>query len=396
MSVYVVRQVRKVADTPAEVWARGLTASSEGPWWYQILEDSGLEDQFSFHYAVVERDGQPVAVAPLFVADVPIELVVPDELMPVFRLLGRLIPSLLVQRTLFVGSVCSDQGDVAILPGEDRAGVLLAVARSLDALARAEKAPMLVWKDFPDAYRADMAAVCGQAGFFTAPSFPGAEVAFSGADKESYFAGMKSSHRQQLRKKLRRSVEKSDLELSTIQHPSDAQLDEILGLFMQTYEKAETRFERLDRHFFEATCQHEQSHFILLRDRADEKLVAFMLCFDLGKVVINKFIGIDYAKPKDWMLYFRLTEAAIDWALSKGAARLQSGQTGYRVKIELGHSLVPLTNYGRHRNPLVHAVYAQVAKTINWSTLDPDLAKHLAAHPDNPTAAPGRWSHTAI
>ncbi|MCX7172217.1 MAG: hypothetical protein NTY41_18585, partial [Proteobacteria bacterium] len=97
--------------------------------------------------------------------------------------------------------------------------------------------------------------------------------------------------------------------------------------------------------------------------------------------VINKFVGIDYARPREWLLYFRLWEAALDWALSRGARSIQSGQTGYAPKIELGHRLVSLTNYCSHRNPLIHLIYAQVAKTVSWATLDQDLARYLKAHP---------------
>jgi uncharacterized membrane protein len=68
--------------------------------------------------------------------------------------------------------------------------------------------------------------------------------------------------------------------------------------------------------------------------------------------------------------------------LSRGATSIQSGQTGYAPKIETGHSLVPLTNYCLHRNPLVHLVYRAIAKTISWRTLDEDLARFLKAHPE--------------
>ncbi|MHB8744469.1 MAG: hypothetical protein ACYC9L_15290, partial [Sulfuricaulis sp.] len=109
--------------------------------------------------------------------------------------------------------------------------------------------------------------------------------------------------------------------------------------------------------------------------------VAFMLCFKLGDHVINKFIGIDYQKPKEWFLYFRLWAAAVDWSLAQGAKSIQSGQTGYAPKIEIGHELVPLTNYCAHSNPLIHWIYATVTKTVNWNTLDEDLAIYLKAYP---------------
>ncbi len=388
---YSVRVVPRAAEAPAALWEAGFAPPLEGRWWYETLEEGGLADQFTFLYAVVERDGRPVGLAPMFVADVPVELVVPDELMPVFRAIGRVFPAVLAQRTLFVGCPISDEGAVAVAPGEDRAAVFAAIDRAMDGVARQHRALMLVWKDLPLAYAPDMAPLERSRGVFHTDSYPGAEVRFRTADKADYFAGMKPSHRQQLRRKLRRSQEQADLEQTVVQTPSADVLDEVFALFLQTYEKATTQFERLDRRFFDRVAREPAAHFLLLRDRGDGRLVAFMLLLDLGEAVINKFIGIDYARPRDWMLYFRLTDAAIDWAMARGARRLQSGQTGYRVKIELGHSLVPLLNYGRHRIAPIHWIYAAVARTIRWATLDDELAHHLDAHPDNPTADPGRW-----
>ena len=386
-----VRVVSRAAEVPETLWDTGFAPPLEGRWWYQTLEEGGLADQFTFLYAVVERGGEPVGMAPMFVADVPVELVVPDDLMPVFQVLGRVFPAVMAQRTLFVGCPISDEGTVAVLPGEDRAAVFAAIDRAMDGIARDHRALMLVWKDLPMSYAPDMVGLETRRGLFHTESYPGAEVRFRSRDKADYFAGMKPSHRQQLRRKLRRSVEQADLEVTVIQTPSPAVLEEVFGLFLQTYLKATTQFERLDQRFFQRIATEPAVHFLLLRDRADGRLVAFMLLLDLGEAVVNKFIGIDYERPRDWMLYFRLTDAAIDWAMARGAERLQSGQTGYRVKIELGHSLVPLLNYGRHRIAPIHWIYALVARTISWKSLDAELAHHLESHPDNPRAEPGHW-----
>ncbi len=386
-----VRIVASAAEVPDALWAT-FPSSLEGRWWYETLEASRLEGQFHFFYAIAEAAGQPVAVAPMFLADVPMDLVVPEAVMPWLRLVGRVFPGVLAQRTLFIGSPCSDEGAIGLMPGADLEAVLTALAAAQTRLAKSLGAWMLVWKDMPAPFAKAAGLIASRLGFFVTDSYPGTEIVFVSRDKEDYFRRMKPSHRQQLRKKLRRSLERTNLDQSIIKNPESSVLDEIFGLFMQTYMQAETRFEKLDRPFFEAAAASDPARFILLRDRGDGRLAAFMLVYDLGDTVINKFIGIDYERPRDWMLYFRLNDAAVDFALSRGAARLQSGQTGYRVKLELGHQLIPLVNFARHRLWPVHAVYAAVGQSIGWATLDPDLARHVEAHPDNPTALPGKWS----
>src|SRR5258706_389262 len=199
------------------------------------------------------------------------------------------------------------------------------------------------------------------------------------------------SRRSTLRKKLRRSAAQAALDTEVLQRPQGEVLDELFALFGQTYERAETRFEKLNRKFFALIAERPMAHFIVLREPASGAPVAFMLCFELGPKVINKFIGIDYRRPKEWLLYFRLWDAAVDWALARGAQSIQSGQTGYAPKIETGHQLVPLVNYCMHRNFAVHAVARACARHIDWSSLDDALARHVRAHPQAQRAPTQTW-----
>ena len=91
-----------------------------------------------------------------------------------------------------------------------------------------------------------------------------------------------------------------------------------------------------------------------------------MLCFDMGQRLINAFTGMDYGRPKEWMLYFRLWDAAVDLALSRAFTAIVSGRSSYEAKIEIGHKLGPLNNCCRHRNIFLHNVYRIFTQTIRW------------------------------
>jgi hypothetical protein len=371
---FSVRWVESAARIDAALWEACFAPPLEGRWWYAALEQSGLGDQFQFLYALIQRDSTPVGIAPAFLMDLPVALVAPAGLAPLVQWLRP--------RTLFVGSPCADEGTVGTLPDVERAGALRALQHALERKVQEVSASLLVWKDFADSDRGDLEALALEAGLFPVVSFPGTIVTLEGG-RDAYFAALKASRRHILKKKLRRSAERADLRAEVVQQPDKATLDAVFALFWQTYERAETRFERLNRRFFELIARAPQSHFVLLRETHSGELVAFMLCFELGRKVINKFIGIDYRRPREWLLYFRLWDAALDWALARGARAIQSGQTGYAPKIETGHRLVPLTNYCAHRNPLVHALARLCARRIDWSTLDHDLARFLRAHAES-------------
>jgi hypothetical protein len=372
---FAVRFVESEAQIDAPLWDACFPPPLEGRWWYAALEHAGLEDQFSFRYGMIHRDGVAVGIAPAFVMDFPVSLVAPPALMGTVARLGRMFPKLVKPRTLFVGSPCADEGTVGVLPGVDSKSALRALQQALAALAREVGAALLVWKDF-----GELDWLAREARLFPVVSFPGTLVELGGS-KEAYFGALKGSRRHQLRKKLRRSAASVGVRVEVVQRPDEGTLDAVFALFWQTYEKATTKFERLNRRFFARIAEQSQSHFILVRERSSDELLAFMLCFDLGAKVINKFIGIDYTRPKEWLLYFRLWDAAVDWALARGAAVIQSGQTGYAPKIETGHRLVPLTNYCAHRNGVIHALGRLAARSIDWATLDDDLARYVRAHP---------------
>jgi len=366
-------------DLPATLWAETFAPPLEGLWWYRALERSRLEDQFRFLYAqLADTEGQPVGIAPCFVMDVPLEMFVPEPLQPVVRPLGRLYPPLLHQRTLFVGSPCSDRGWVGLRDGVDRDAALLAIQRGIADKARALRAPMRVWKDFPAAFDVELSRLARAAGLFRVVSFPGTGLALRGKNLDEHLRSLPGHLGERLKRNVKRSRREVDLDLSIEASPDAATLDEVFGLFWQTYERATTRFERLNRGFFDRMAAAPASRFILLRHRGDGRLVAFMLCFDLGPLLVNKFVGFDYTRPRDWRLYFRLWEAFIGLALGLGKQGVESGQTGYAGKLVVGHELLPLTNWCWHRNPLLRAIYRAVGSRVNWQSLDPDLAEHLS------------------
>jgi hypothetical protein len=378
---YSVRFVESEKAIPAELWAACFPAPLEGHWWYRALEASGLEHQFEFFYALLLRDGGPVGIAPLFVMDLEVDSLIPRALIPFLAWLGKVLPALSAPKALMIGSPCSDEGRVGLLPDADRRAAFSALQDAVEAEAQRRNVSLIVWKDFPASCDADLKWLAKRAGLFRMVSFPGMVLDLAGPHKDDYFASLTKSHRYDLKRKLKRSAQVFDLVVDVVQNPDAATIDDLYALFEQTRARAKTTFEDLNRSFFEQIAKEPVSHFVILRERATGRTVAFNLCFALGDCVINKYIGMDYSRPKDWFLYFRLTDATIDWALSRGAKFIQSGQTGYSAKLKQGHRLYPLTSYGKHRNAALHGICKWVVPRIGWATLDKDLAIYVKAYP---------------
>jgi Peptidogalycan biosysnthesis/recognition len=381
-SMLSVQFVASEAQISPSLWDACFPPPIEGRWWYQTLENSGLENQFTFAYGVIYEVTKPVGIAPIFFMNVPLSIAVAPWLRPLARVFEKAFPSLFCPRTLFVGSPGAEEGTVGLLPGVDQQRAFLCLQQSLEIEARRLRAWMIIWKDFPESYDENLNWLAREQRMFPLISFPSTVVALPTKSKEDYFRTLKSSRRNKLKKKIRLSAERVDVEIEMIQKPDGTTTNRIYDLYLKNLKKAAVTFEIMNRRFFDVVATQPKSYFVVMREKRTREVIAFMLCFDIEGRVIHKYIGIDYGLPRDWYMYFRLWDAAVDCALSRGASSIQSGQMSYEAKIEMGHTIVPLTNYCQHRNSLVHGIFRAIAKTISWQTLDDQLARILKAHPE--------------
>jgi hypothetical protein len=383
LDAYEVEFLETASQIPNDLWEACFQPPAEGRWWYETLDQSGVEEQFTFFYGLIRHLGRSIGIAPVFVMDLPIEQVAPQQFLRLLRLIGKIVPSVLYQRTLFVGSPILDESRIGLISDVNRRAALLSLQLALERQADQLRAAMIIWKDFPASSSADLNWLSHQRRLFRVVSFPNTVVEFLSLRKEDYFAAMKGTRRRKLKTKLKRSREQVALSVDIVQRPDAKTLDDIFGLFWQTHEKSAAKFARLNRKFFEVIAEKPATLFILLREKITGEMIAFMLCFDLGERLVNMFIGMDYSRPKEWLLFFRLWEAAVDLALARGFSAIVSGRSSYEVKIEVGHKLVPLNNYCQHRNIFLHHLYRMLAQRVDWASLDDALARFLKAHPES-------------
>jgi uncharacterized protein len=348
----------------------------------RALEAGTLPGQFTYLFGELRHDGTPIGIVPAFVFDVPLALVIPPALARIVLPVAKgPLRGLAHQRTFFIGNVAGEEGHVGLVAGWRLAQVAAFIHASACAKADELRAPMRVWKDFPDCDREALDAMAKATRIFRIVSYPGTTIPIVRPNYEAFLGTLRAEARRRIRLKLKRGSETLALESQVIARPDERDLDAFYALFRQTYERATTRFEELTPQFFRTIALADEATFVVLRDPGRGPFRAFMLMLDLGDRAINQFIGIDHACADGAWLYFRLFAAAYDWACTTQATTLQSGQTGYRVKFDMGHALVPLWNWCEHRGAIVNPVFRRAAAGIAWDTLDPQLAEYLRAHP---------------
>lgn len=374
---------RRTGEIPRTAWADCFPLPNQGLFWFSALESAGISDQFTLFFGVLRDNGAPVGIVPAFVFDLPIELVVPPALERLTAIAERsLLRKFTRLRTFFIGSVAGEEGHIGLSGHcalEDVAALVHAAARRQASKAGAA---LLVWKDFPEGDRNALDVLVGSSNTFRMVSYPGSSIPLMGGGYDAYLATMQSRRRYKMKEKLRRGAARLPTTSSIIRRPSNAEILQMFALYWQTYQRGKTKFECLTPEFFAAIAEADESTFIIQHHRQSGQMLSFMLLFDLGERVINQFIGIDYAATDGGFPHFQLFASAYDWACTTDARVMQSGQTGYMAKLELGHELVPLWNYCEHRNPIVNWIYRQVAGRITWDALDDQLREWLTAHPE--------------
>jgi len=373
----------RTADLPVSLWDACFGPPREGLFWFRSLQAGTLAEQFTFLFGLLQQDGVAIGIVPAFLFDLPLDLVLPPLIARLLTLLARgPLRRIAYQRTLFVGNVAGEEGQVGLVPSHTLRELASFVHDALRVKARALKATMLVWKDFPASERAALDELISSGRVFRTVSYPSTAIPLVAGGYAAFLATLRSDRRWKINTKLRRGAEKLVVTMTVTQRPQKSELDQIFALYMQTYSRGKTKFERLTPEFFQAIAACEESTFIVQRDAVSGKMLAFMLAFNLGQRIINQFIGIDYPCAAGGFLYFRLFAAAYDWACTTKATVMQSGQTGYMAKLDTGHELVPLWNYCEHLNPASNWIYRRVASQISWDTLDAQLREYLEAHPE--------------
>ena len=175
---------------------------------------------------------------------------IPPLILPLLNFIGFFFPSLLYQKTLFIGSPCSDEGRIGISGHCTPLDVFKFIDNEISKISAVFNATLIVWKDFSSFYEKEFMSLINENKYFHLISFPGTEVKLVGTKHSDYLSNLKSSRRNKLNKKLKLAY-KAPVEVQIVQDPDQASLDEIFNLFWQTYEKGNTNFEKLNIIFFQ-------------------------------------------------------------------------------------------------------------------------------------------------
>jgi hypothetical protein len=353
-------------------WAKAFAGRRKDHRYYELVEDT-LSEGFDYRYfAIRDAEGEIQAVQPFFILDQDIILGAGPAISGLVEAIRRLWPRCLMLRTLMVGCVAGEghlDGDDASLSANARslAGAIIRHARGL-------RAPLIVLKEFPKAYRAPLRCFLDQ-GFARAPSLPMTCLNIEYANFEDYMTrALNSSTRRKLRKKFKIADQAAPIDMSVVDDVAPF-VDELYPLYLQVYERSKLHFEKLTKAFFcnVGRLMPDKARFFIWRQEG--RIVAFSLCLLEGEALYAEYIGLDYTVALRLHLYHYAVRDMTTWAIANGYKWFRSSGLNYDPKLHLRHRLDPIDLYVRHASPVANAVLKRVLPWIEPTRQDPILKK---------------------
>ena len=296
-----------------------LPNEPEGAAFHKAFLASGIIN-FNCRYLAIFRDEQRIAVIPYFLSTFSLGTLLPDSL----------LKSLLAWIKFSYVCVGHPSTDFGLIDGEISAEIIALVNAIL-----AKKAPLIVYKGFADTLPLD--------GFTCARGWPVSVLAVKG----DYYSGLDGHRRIDFRHKLEKA---QTLRLEECNNLPEQLVQPVFQLYLNTYNHAPTRFERLTPAYFRNTAS--LSKYLLFFEA--DRLIGFAQIIGKNQKALFKYVGMNYLHNRQYGLYYVMCLKGIEICVKGGYHQLELGVTSYHFKHLLGGQLVETGLYFRHSHPLIN------------------------------------------
>ncbi|HMA11052.1 MAG TPA: GNAT family N-acetyltransferase [Steroidobacteraceae bacterium] len=358
------RVLESIGACPRDEWDALFPGQLERFDYLAAVEAAGLK-AFRWRYVVAEERGRLIAAMPAFLTDYALDTTLAGAGKRIVAGLRRCFPRALVLRMACLGSPCTETLQVGFAPELDpqRHPVLVGgLLRAFECEARGQRCGLLALKDVPADQQALWRRVAHPAGYRALPGMPGATLEVKFGSLEDYLASLSAGTRRDMRRKLRA---RPQVRIER-RHSIDDVIGAVQELYAATRARAELQFEELTPAFFQGVLARCPGASCALY-YAGGKLLAMNLLLEDTHTLLDKFFCMDAEAGREYSLYFLSWFCNVEYCVSKGLARYQSGQAGYANKLRLGSTLGRTSMYFRHGNALVNTLLRAAAPLFSRS-----------------------------
>jgi hypothetical protein len=390
--VLQTRILKSVTEVDQPDWDRLFPGRIEG-WDYFRACELAAPEGFELGALAVYRDSQLVGAAPTFKVNYRLDMSLPPRFQAVGEWLNARAPRLVNAPVVGLGSPLVEECPIGIdarRSPEDRTAVFEALLAALAQHGKATGAALLALKDMTEADRAWAGPLMDQAKFAAVPTLPVAVLHLPFADETAYIASLAGPMRNEIRRKLKH------LKNVEVSFPTtiDGLEDEIVSLFEETksHRKADyDEFDNVPPRYFRTVLEALGPRARLMTCRIGGVLASFNIFLVEDDRIIGKYLGMRYPLAREHNLYFLNWMLIARVCMAEGKTWMQSGHTGYRVKVRLGSKLKRSWVYFRHVNPVINVGFRTLGPRFAFDAMDPDLKElgERAPYLSAPVAKPG-------
>src|SRR5258706_4428101 len=366
----------QVEQCPA--WATSFADHRQDHRYYRIVEDTIVQG-FEYRYFVLEdAQGTAKAIQPFFILDQDLLGGAGKFLQSMAGGVRKILPRFLFMRTLMVGCAAGE-GHLDGDPNDKAGWVARNLHVALRKYARQAKASLIVMKEFPAAYRAAMACMSSN-GYARVPSFPMTRLRIDFPDFETYLNKTLSKNaRKSVRRNLREAQTAGPIELQVVNDVTPF-IDEVYPLYLQVFERATLRFEKLTKEYLCRLGQEMSDKARFFIWRLNGKAVGFAVTMVNGDTLYDLYLGMEYPLALDLHLYYYTFRDVLTWAIDQGLKRYCSTPLGYDPKLRLGCDLMPLDLYVRHRSGFINLFMKRILPYLEPTRNDATLKEFTNYH----------------
>jgi hypothetical protein len=366
-------RILKLSDVrDLDAWKRAFQDKCKDHRYYELIEQT-LANDFEYRYAVLEdSSGNVRAIQPLLFVRQNLIEGVRGFFRTIVDLVRKKFPRFLTMRVLMIGCAAG-AGELDAANPEHERWIAEALGSTLRDCARADKASLVVFKDFLSQYREPL-AILSEHNYARVPSMPMTRLALSFKNIDEYLGTLGYISRKSLRRKFRKTERDAKIEMEVVGDVSSI-VDQIYPLYLQVHERSPMKFENLSKEFFIGIGKEMPEHARFFVWRINGRIVAFSLALVCGNTISDECIGLDYAVALDLHLYFYTMRDVIRWAIDQKLGCYVSGPLNYDPKLHLGHELAPLDLYVLHTNAWLNPIFKFALKYLEPTRHDPILKK---------------------
>jgi hypothetical protein len=353
-------------------WRRAFEGRCKDHRFYEIIEKT-LANDFEYRYWLLQDSGGNIrAVQPMFFVRQNLVEGVPGRIRTIVDLIRKKFPRFLTMRVLMVGCAAGE-GHLGVCDPKDEPWVAEALHASLPTYARANRAGLVVLKDFPAKYRPTLGDFSSN-GYARVPSMPMTKLSLDHPSFDDYLATLGYATRKGLRRKFRKTERAAKIEMEVVSDIAGC-VDEIYPLYLQVHERSPMKFERLTKDYFRALGQRmpERVRFFIWRENG--KAIAFSCCMIHDGKIYDECLGLDYAVALDLHLYFYTLRDVLTWAMEHGLKEYCSGPLNYDPKLHLGCKLMPLDLYVMHTRGFLNLIFRHALRYLEPTRHDRVLCR---------------------